>query len=92
MPQFRYGKQATVFARGLGPLMAVASRETRDFVSCILYVTARYYLDMPQFGYGKHATVLERGLGPPRPRAGRSESKREFLVSCRGVLYVAGRY
>jgi len=83
-------KQATVFARGLGPPMAGASRERRDFVSCILYVTARYYLDLPQFGYGKHASVFARRLGPPRPRAGRSECESEFLVSC--VLYVAGRY
>ena len=49
-------------------------------------------LDMSQFRYGKYATVLARGFnqGPSRPRAGRSESESEFLVSC--VLYVACRY
>ena len=41
MPQFRYGKHATVFVRGLGPPMAGAWRKRRAFVSCVLYVTAR---------------------------------------------------
>jgi len=83
MPQFTYGKHATVFARGLDPPMACAWRERRALVSCVLYVTASIGLDMPQFRYGKHVTVFARGLGSPRPRAGRKKANSCLVRSIR---------
>jgi len=44
MPQFRYGKHATVFARRLGPSRPRAGQsesENELLVSCVLYVAGR---------------------------------------------------
>jgi len=64
MPQFRYGKHSTVFARGFnrGPPRPRAGRseiESEFLVSCVLYVAGRYLLERIRL-------LCQKGCSPNR--------------------------